>query len=55
MSFLRELNRTSKLDEAEDLSELPYDVYNELENHIRNGAKDMDKQVKNALALVKEY
>lgn len=54
MSFLRELNRTSKLDEAEDLSELPYDVYNELENHIRNGAKDMDKQVKNALALVKE-
>ena len=54
MSFLSELNRCNKIDEAEDLSELPYDVYHELENHIRNGAKDMDKQVKNALSLVKE-
>ena len=33
LSFLRELNR-SMVNEAEDLSELPHDVYNELENHI---------------------
>lgn len=54
MSFLKELSRINRLDEADDLSELPYDVYNELENHIRNGAKDMDKEIENALELVKE-
>jgi len=53
MKFLKELH-TKELNEAEDLSELPYDVMNELENHIRNGAKDMDKQIENALELVKE-
>lgn len=53
MNFLRELNSTALL-ESDDLSELPYDVVNELQNHIRNGAKDMSKDVENALELTKE-
>jgi len=51
MNFLKELKY---LGEAEDLTELPHDVYSELENHIHKGAKDMDKEIVNALELVKE-
>jgi len=56
MSFLRALNRESRIVEVAsgELEALPHDVKNELENHIRNGAKDMDKKVENALELVKE-
>ena len=55
MSFLRELNRSRMDEEASgELEALPHDVKNELENHIRNAAKDMDKKVENALELVKE-
>lgn len=51
MSLLKELN---VLSEATDLTELPSDVYHDLEQHIHKGAKDLDKQYANALALVRE-
>lgn len=55
MNFLRELNKQQINESGEaGLSSIPHDVYNDLENHIRNGAKDMDKEVENALELVKE-
>lgn len=42
------------LSEAKDMTELPYDVFNDLQKHIHKGAKDLDKKITNALDLVKE-
>ena len=51
MNILKELIVMS---EATDMTELPYDVYHELEQQVHNGAKDLDKKYVNALELVKE-
>jgi len=49
VSILKELS----LFEEKDLTELPYDVVHDLEQHINKGAKDLDVKIANALELVK--